>query len=177
MINGVGHFSGYRNWASEDASTNMSPIGILIGGEELHNHHHAYPTSAKFSTKWYEFDLGWLYLRLFQALGLAKVKHGVPVPQFVARRREADLAMLRAVIRHRYRVLAAYEESIRQVGPRERKALATMAEMRTELMALWARSMAPAEELVARLQAWCKRADTSEIRPLVEFSRALRSDA
>jgi stearoyl-CoA desaturase (delta-9 desaturase) len=177
VINGVGHFSGYRNWESVDASTNMSPWGILIGGEELHNNHHAYPTSAKFSNKWYEFDIGWLYVRILQALGLAKVKHGVPVPQFVTRRREADLTMLQAVTRHRYRVLAAYAESMRQVGPRERKALATMAEMRSELMSLWARSMAPSDELVTRLQTWCKRADTSEIRPLVEFSRALRSYA
>lgn len=73
IINGIGHFKGYRNFNTTDASTNISPWGIIIGGEELHNNHHAYPTSAKLSFKWYEFDLGWAWISLFQMLGLAKV--------------------------------------------------------------------------------------------------------
>ena len=78
IINGLGHFWGYRNYDCEDASTNVSPWGIIIGGEELHNNHHTYPTSAKFSIKWYEFDIGWGYIRAMQAVGLAKVKKTPP---------------------------------------------------------------------------------------------------
>ena len=73
VINGIGHFWGYRHWSTPDASTNIVPLGLLIGGEELHNNHHAYPTSAKLSNKWYEFDVGWLYISILAALGLAKV--------------------------------------------------------------------------------------------------------
>ena len=81
VINGIGHFWGYRNWPTGDASTNILPWGILIGGEELHNNHHAYTTSAKLSSKWYEFDIGWMYIRMLEMLGLAKVNRVAPVPR------------------------------------------------------------------------------------------------
>ena len=74
VINGVGHYAGYRNFQSPDAATNIVPWGIVIGGEELHNNHHAFPSSAKFSARWWEFDIGWLYIRLFSLLGLARVR-------------------------------------------------------------------------------------------------------
>jgi stearoyl-CoA desaturase (delta-9 desaturase) len=76
VINGAGHFWGYRNWDTSDASTNIVPWGILIGGEELHNNHHAFPTSARLSQKWYELDVGWLYIRILVGLGLAHVRAG-----------------------------------------------------------------------------------------------------
>jgi len=76
--------------STPDASTNIVPVGILIGGEELHNHHHAYPTSAKLSNKWYGLDLGWLYIRILESLGLARVKHVAPRPHFVAPKPAAD---------------------------------------------------------------------------------------
>lgn len=78
VVNGLGHYIGYRNFSSPDTSTNLFPIGIIIGGEELHNNHHAYGTSAKFSSKWYEFDIGWGYIRILQALRLAQVKKVAP---------------------------------------------------------------------------------------------------
>ena len=81
IINGIGHYWGYRNFDAPDASSNIVPWGILIGGEELHNNHHTYPTSAKLSVKWYEFDIGWLYIRVLQALGLAKVLRVAPAPE------------------------------------------------------------------------------------------------
>ena len=87
IINGIGHYWGYRNYACADTSTNIVPWGILIGGEELHNNHHAYGTSAKFSTQWYEFDLGWMYIRALSALKLATVRK--VAPQLQARAREA----------------------------------------------------------------------------------------
>jgi stearoyl-CoA desaturase (delta-9 desaturase) len=114
VINGVGHYFGYRNWSTEDASTNMLPLGALIGGEELHNNHHAHATSAKFSSKPYEFDLGWFYIRVLEALGLAHVRHLAPVPRFIAARPVADLQMLQAVIEHRHDVIARYGESLKR---------------------------------------------------------------
>jgi stearoyl-CoA desaturase (delta-9 desaturase) len=79
-INGVGHYWGYRNYNTNDDSTNMSPVGIIIGGEELHNNHHAYPTAAKFSLRPWEFDIGWMYIKIFSAIGLCKVKRVAPKP-------------------------------------------------------------------------------------------------
>jgi stearoyl-CoA desaturase (delta-9 desaturase) len=108
VINGIGHYWGYRHWSTPDASTNISPVGLLIGGEELHNNHHAYPTSAKLSAKWYEFDIGWLYIRLLAMLGLAKVKHVTPVPAFAAAKTIVDPQTLSAVIACRHDVLARY---------------------------------------------------------------------
>jgi len=113
VINGVGHFWGYRNWQTEDASTNILPWGVFIGGEELHNNHHAYITSAKLSNKWYEFDLGWCYIRMLQALGLARVKKTLPVPSMGAERSTIDLQTLQAVITYRYDVLAKYAKSLK----------------------------------------------------------------
>jgi stearoyl-CoA desaturase (delta-9 desaturase) len=114
VINGVGHYWGYRLWPTPDASTNISPLGILIGGEELHNNHHAYPTSAKLSIKWYEFDIGWLYIRILEALGLAKLKHVAPTPHFSEPRAAVDPQMLQAVIACRYDVLAKYAKSLKR---------------------------------------------------------------
>ena len=119
VINGVGHYWGYRNWATPDWSTNIVPWGIVIGGEELHNNHHAYPTSAKLSNKPYEIDIGWLYIRVFQALRLAKVKHVTPRPHFASPKPSADLQTLQAVIANRYDVLARYAKSLKSLYARE----------------------------------------------------------
>ena len=174
VINGVGHHWGYRNWHTEDVSTNMAPWGILIGGEELHNNHHACAPSAKFSSKWYEFDLGWMYIRLLASAGLATVKRLAPVPRFIAAKPLADLQTLQAIIANRYHVLASYAASLGRLRVDERIAAQTMKAMRDELVSLWARSMATRGELVERLQDWCRRAEGSGIAPLAEFSRRLR---
>ena len=113
VINGLGHYWGYRNYPVEDASTNLSPIGVLIGGEELHNNHHAHPTSAKLSSAWYEFDIGWMYIRLLETLRLARVNRLAPVPRFNPDKTECDAETLRAIITHRYYVLAQYTRSLR----------------------------------------------------------------
>jgi stearoyl-CoA desaturase (delta-9 desaturase) len=118
VINGIGHFWGYRNWGTEDASTNIVPWGILIGGEELHNNHHAYATSAKLSNKWYELDVGWLYIRVLETLGLAKVKKVAPTPRFTEAK-AVDMATLQAVITHRYDVLATYAKSLKRTYAEE----------------------------------------------------------
>ena len=177
VINGAGHYWGYRSWSTPDASTNLSPWGMLIGGEELHNNHHAYSTSAKFSVKWYEFDLGWLYVRLLQALGLATVRHMAPTLKHVAPRATPDAPMLTAIIEHRYEVLARYDRSMQRIAASDAAAHQTMRDMRRELTSLWERSLATQEQLVAKLDGWCQRAEAAGIRPLVELSQSLRSYA
>jgi stearoyl-CoA desaturase (delta-9 desaturase) len=127
VINGVGHYWGYRLWPTPDASTNISPLGILIGGEELHNNHHAYPTSAKLSIKWYEFDIGWLYIRILEALGLAKLKHVAPIPHLSEPRAAVDPQMLQAVIACRYDVLAKYAKSLKRAYADEMNKLRVVA--------------------------------------------------
>jgi stearoyl-CoA desaturase (delta-9 desaturase) len=119
VVNGLGHFWGYRNFNSPDASTNIFPLGILIGGEELHNNHHTYATSAKLSNKWYEFDLGWMYIRILAALGLAQVKKVAPVPHVGAVRATVDFDTLQAVIANRYDVLAGYAKSLKKMYRQE----------------------------------------------------------
>lgn len=213
VVNGIGHFWGYRNFACTDASTNFFPLGILIGGEELHNNHHAFATSAKLSNKWYEFDIGWLYIRLMEMLGLARVKKVAPIPRLGALRPAIDLDMLQAVVTHRYDVLARFLKTLSQLAAEEfeqlridaregrsmtrllgensaalpapqkerltalldrSERLAKVYAMRADLEALWARSSASHDQLVAQLQDWVARAEQSGIRQLEDFSRRLR---
>ena len=109
VVNGVGHYFGYRNFACPDTSTNVFPIGILIGGEELHNNHHAFGTSAKFSSKWYELDIGWIYILGLKGLGLVKIKKVAPKLRLEATGKVGiDLRTLQGVIAHRYEILARY---------------------------------------------------------------------
>lgn len=123
VINGIGHYWGYRNFQPADASTNIIPWGILVGGEELHNNHHAYATSAKLSNRWYEFDIGWLYIRILETLGLAHVKKIAPKLVLDNSKTSCDLATLQAVLTHRYEVIAKYATSLRQTCAGELKAL------------------------------------------------------
>lgn len=119
IINGVGHYWGYRNFQAEDASRNVVPWGILIGGEELHNNHHAFATSARLSNKWYEFDIGWLYIRILEMMGLAKVKKIAPKLRFDKAKTTCDIETLQAVISHRYEVLAKYTQSMKSMFSKE----------------------------------------------------------
>jgi len=221
IINGIGHYWGYRNFEAADASTNISPWGIIIGGEELHNNHHTYPTSAKLSVKPYEFDIGWLYIRAMEMVGLAKVRKTPPRLELGAIKPVADDKTLEAIITNRYEVMARYaaemkravgseldrlrtegaENSMRWVNmnlakawlhrdddkipqgvkPQLQKALgdspklAQLVAMREELRQLWTRTNVSAEQLVADLQAWCKKAENSGIAALQEFSFNLRA--
>jgi stearoyl-CoA desaturase (delta-9 desaturase) len=112
VINGIGHYWGYRNYDCEDASRNIFPWGILIGGEELHNNHHTFATSAKLSSKWYEFDIGWMYIQILSVLGLAKVKKTSPKP-VLSDLRPADQSTLQAIIANRYEIMARYSKTLR----------------------------------------------------------------
>ena len=119
IINGAAHYWGYRNFEATDASTNISPWGILIGGEELHNNHHTYPTSAKLSVKPYEFDIGWLYISILKSLGLATVKKTPPKMAFGEVKPVADEKTLEAIIANRYEIMATYARQMRDVFQHE----------------------------------------------------------
>jgi len=212
VINGIGHYWGYRNFDCEDASTNIIPWGILIGGEELHNNHHTFATSAKLSNKWYEFDIGWLYIQLMSSVGLATVKK-IPPKAVLSDLRPADQNTLEAIIANRYEIMARYSKTLRQFFSNEVQHMQVLAahlsdartwlakdesrltqeeqakleelmasnvqlrkmiEMRRDLQAIWGRSSATKEQLLAQLHAWCQHAEDSGLTSLREFSLRLR---
>lgn len=216
IINGIGHYWGYRNYESPDAARNILPWGILIGGEELHNNHHTYASSAKLSSKWYEFDIGWFYIRTLEVLGLASVKKRAPTPVFANAKTHIDAATLDAVITNRYEILARYKKMVsgafetevskllqtgkiqqdkvqawkqsflkKKGSPAEQEslqrelfghcaALATIHQMREELIAIWTKSHANADMLIEQLKAWCAKAEQSGIAALESFALRLR---
>lgn len=112
VINGAGHYWGYRNYECADASTNILPWGILIGGEELHNNHHAFASSAKLSSKWWELDIGWCYIRLLALCKLAKIKKVAPKPVVNEEKLKVDMDTVRAVITNRFHVMADYAKEV-----------------------------------------------------------------
>ncbi len=220
IINGIGHWWGYRNFEAPDMSNNIVPWGIVIGGEELHNNHHTYPTSAKFSVKPYEFDVGWLYIRMLSAVGWAKVRTTAPrMARGAVAKPVADSQTLEALIAHRYEVMAQYANSVREAVHAELErlrgthdvarlqqmklaarwlhrdsdripasvqpevaqaaaaspALSKLVSMREELRQFWTRTNVTPTQLVADLQAWCRRAEESGIAALQEVSLRLRA--
>ncbi|MGB5339723.1 MAG: fatty acid desaturase [Gammaproteobacteria bacterium] len=112
VINGLGHWWGYRNYETQDASRNISPLGFFIGGEELHSNHHAFPASARFASKWWEFDIGWIWIRLLSLLGLARVKKLAPRPLIVPCKDVIDMDTVRAVVLNRMHVMADYARNV-----------------------------------------------------------------
>ncbi|HSW71692.1 MAG TPA: fatty acid desaturase, partial [Gammaproteobacteria bacterium] len=112
IINGIGHYWGYRNFETPDASRNIIPLGFITGGEELHNNHHTYANSAKFSVKWWEFDIGWLMIRLLQTFGLAKPNYVPPKPAYVREKTIIDAETIKALMRNRFHLLAEYSKKV-----------------------------------------------------------------
>lgn len=174
VINGIGHFWGYRNFDCVDASRNIFPWGILIGGEELHNNHHTYATSAKLSAKWYEFDLGWAYIRAMEMLGLAKVKKTIPVPKLGAPRPVVDLETLQAVIANRYDVTTRYLKSVRSVYAEELGKLKAAHGERFDIKKLRAALLADAQNLSANARQ--QLADALAHSPQLAKLHAMREE-
>ncbi len=112
VVNGLGHYVGYRNFECPDASRNLIPIALFLGGEELHNNHHTYGTSAKFSVKWWEVDLGWFLIRMMQMVGLAKPKRTPPKPSVHEGKTSIDIDTLKAILTHRFVVMARYSGDV-----------------------------------------------------------------
>ena len=153
VINGIGHFFGYRSYDVADASTNILPWGILIGGEELHNNHHAFAASAKLSSKWYEFDIGWMYICILESLGLATVKRLAPTPRFAQPKAAADLETLQAVITNRYDVLSRYAKSFRRTYAQELKRLRQWSPRDAEMLHSLKRALLRGQELAGSERA------------------------
>jgi stearoyl-CoA desaturase (delta-9 desaturase) len=168
IINGLGHYWGYRNYDCTDASTNIFPIGILIGGEELHNNHHTFGTSAKLSSKWYEFDIGWLYIRILESLGLAKVKKIAPAPKFDRKKLVADFDTLQAVIANRYDVMAKYAKSLRRAWHDEFEQLADKGKLETKFLKA-------SKKLLQREPAKLAAPQQQQLTELFAHSKALKT--
>ncbi|MFZ6744076.1 DesA family fatty acid desaturase [Undibacterium sp. JH2W] len=168
IINGIGHYWGYRNYDCVDASRNILPIGILIGGEELHNNHHTFGTSAKLSSKWYEFDIGWMYIRGMEIVGLAKVKKVAPEPKFKETKAVVDLETLQAVITNRYDVMAKYTKSLRRTWRDE------VANLREKAM-FEAQMLKSTKKLLQREPTKLEAPQQQQLSEVLAHSRALKT--
>lgn len=168
IINGLGHWWGYRNYDCSDAATNIFPWGILIGGEELHNNHHTYATSAKLSSKWYEFDLGWGYIRMLEMVGLAKVKKVAPKPKLAKNKEQADFDTLQSVIANRYDVMAKYAKSVRHAFHEEFEHLKHKAQLES-------RFLKSSRKLMQREPAKLESSQQQQLVELFQHSKALET--
>ena len=168
IINGIGHYWGYRNYDCSDASTNVFPIGILIGGEELHNNHHTFGTSAKLSSKWYEFDIGWMYISILAALGLAKVKKIAPEPRFDREKLVCDLNTLQSVVANRYDVMAKYAGSLKSTWREEMVRLKQKSVLEPSFLK-------SAKTLIQREPASLQSTQQQQLLELFKHSKALQT--
>jgi stearoyl-CoA desaturase (delta-9 desaturase) len=168
IINGIGHYWGYRNFDCADAATNIVPWGILIGGEELHNNHHTFATSAKLSNKWYEFDIGWGYIRTMEIVRLAKVKKIAPAPKFDKAKMVADLETLQSVIANRYDVMAKYAKSVKQAWNEEFEQLKHKAQLEAKMLK-------SSRKLLQREPAKLAASQKAQLVELFEHSKALET--
>jgi stearoyl-CoA desaturase (delta-9 desaturase) len=173
VINGIGHFWGYRNYDCEDASRNIVPWGILIGGEELHNNHHTFATSAKLSNKWYEFDIGWMYIQMMSAVGLATVKKTPPKPQ-LSDLRPADYNTLEAIIANRYEIMARYSKTLRRFFSNEVQHMQVLAVHLKDARAWLAKDETRLTE-EEKLKLEELMAGNAQLRKMIEMRRDLQA--
>lgn len=178
VINGLGHYVGYRNFECQDAATNLIPWGFWIGGEELHNNHHTFASSAKFSVHWWEFDIGWLYIRILSALGLAKVRK---LPAKLIRIQEKsyiDMDTVRAVVGQRFQILSLYYKTVIKPVVREKKRALSQSKQSLQLfkgtrVALKYREEQLSERRKMRLQTLMAQFD--ELARVIQFRRSLQA--
>ena len=205
VVNGLGHAIGYRNFECRDAATNLSPWGIIIGGEELHNNHHTYPNSAKLSVKPWEFDMGWAWIQLFSFFGLAKVQRVAPIAhrvagkgnnrfQIMAQYRKLVIAPLvkqelgkaDASVRHHFRrakALLSRETSLLDETHQARiqrlleesQALKVIYEKRIALQQIWVKTSSNGHEMLDAIKQWVSDAEASGIQSLREFAEQLKT--
>lgn len=165
VINGLGHALGYRNFECRDAATNILPWGILIGGEELHNNHHTYPNSAKLSVKKWEFDMGWLWIRLFSLVGLAEVRRTAPIAHRVEGKQTLDMDTAMAILNNRFQIMAQYRKLV--IKPAVRSELARMDESVRHLFRR-------AKRLLSRETSLLDDRHQARIQTMLEHSQALK---
>lgn len=165
VINGLGHYWGYRNFECADAATNISPWGFFIGGEELHNNHHTYPNSAKLSVKPWEFDIGWMWIQIFSFLRLAKVRTVAPVPQKSSSKLELDVDTLKAIVHNRFHVLSEYHKHVMIPVIKEQKA-----QMAKHEQAMFAK----AKRLLTREPKLTSEQDNARIEAMLEQNQVIK---
>lgn len=204
VINGIGHYWGYRNFECNDAATNIVPWGIIAGGEELHNNHHTFGSSAKFSVKWWEFDIGWMYICVFRTLGLVKVRRQIPKLMQNPMKSILDTDSVAAIVSNRFQVLDQYWKNVVMPVMRAEKmkvskllvkepsimdnkdrfqlekmlsecaTLQTIYDFKVQLQEIWSRSAFQKGEKLEKLSAWCAQAQASGIKALQDFAENLR---
>ncbi|HEX5339503.1 MAG TPA: fatty acid desaturase [Gammaproteobacteria bacterium] len=175
VVNGLGHYYGYRNFECKDAATNVTPWGLALCGEELHNNHHAFPSSAKFALRPWEIDLGWWYIRAFEFVGLAKVRRVAPTPVLNASS-HIDLETVRAVIVNRLHVLRQYSHDVMHpvLAAEKQKASATG----RALLARARRLLVREETLLdagARVRLQKTLAESQALQTVYEFRQRLQA--
>jgi stearoyl-CoA desaturase (delta-9 desaturase) len=164
VINGVGHYWGYRNFEIPNTSTNILPWGLLIGGEELHNNHHAFASSAKFSVRWWEFDLGWFYIKIFSWLGLARVNKQAPRRNLAQVRPQIDMEAVKALTVNRLQLMSDYSRTVLRPVFRN--------EMR-HVERHWRRLYRKAQHLARREAVLLSEADRKRLSQVLEQNRVL----
>lgn len=166
VINGLGHHSGYRNFECRDAARNIIPWGFLIGGEELHNNHHTYPNSAKLSIKKWEFDIGWVWIKLMSFVGLAKIKHTHPLAKVDILKKHIDPDTVMAIINNRFQIMEQYRRHviIPLVNHERRKA-----SDKTEKL------FRSARKLLAREESLLRNWQMEKINAIIDTSQALKT--
>lgn len=165
IINGVGHYWGYRNFECPDAARNIVPWGILIGGEELHNNHHTFPTSAKLSVKAWEFDIGWLYINLFRFLKLVRVKKTPPKVRFQPSKLQIDMDTVKALLTNRFQVMARYSKEV--IFP-------VLHEERSKVGAAGANLLRNARKLLVRTESLVGQQEKQELMQVLETRENLK---
>jgi len=160
IINGVGHVFGYRNFECADASRNITPLAIWIGGEELHNNHHTYPNSAKLSVKAWEFDIGWMYIRMFEILRLVKNVRKGPVAHVDVNKTELDLDAAMAAANNRFQIMAKFYQAV--IKP-------VVKDTKSEANAKLAPIMRRAKKLLTRDDSLMTDQYRSQLAELIEY--------
>ncbi len=175
VVNGLGHWWGYRNFETTDTATNLTPWGVWIGGEELHNNHHAFPSSAKFALRRWEFDIGWAVIRGLQAVGLAKVLRVAPSLDVRPNIHVPDTDTMKALLAHRFQAMTDYQRNVLKPALRD-EAHAAGAKLRALLPRKLRKGLVDdgrwlAPEARAQLHRWVEQ--RPNIRTLVEHRARL----
>ncbi len=178
VINGIGHYIGYRNFKTPDESRNIIPIGILIGGEELHNNHHSFATSPRLSSKWYEFDIGWFYIRLLMFFGLAKTRSVPKGARLNPDKTSIDEDTIAAFLASKYELLhklhrLSLKTTVTQIKQPNTKN-AAVEKLKNDFENIWSERMLSVEQAIQALQGWCAEAEKSGVVAIQEFAKKLR---
>jgi stearoyl-CoA desaturase (delta-9 desaturase) len=178
VINGIGHFVGYRNYKTPDQSRNIFPLGILIGGEELHNNHHSYATSPRLSSKWYEFDIGWFYIKIMMFFGLAKIRSVPKGARLDPEKHSIDEDTVAAFMASKYELLQklhrlSIHAKVSQIkNPNAKNSV--VEKLMNDFEDIWSKKVFSVEQAINSLQIWCIEAEKSGVDNIQEFAKKLR---